>query len=149
MEQNLNLLEMDREWLTDPLPLSPYLDIEDLAAKTKVNRERVFAAIDDMREEAIAFLQNLVRINSVNPSPTFEKEIAEYVAEKMRQLSMEVHQIEPKPNRISNLGLFKGSGQGKTLLINSHLDTVPAGTLEEWVVPPFEAQNDWPWNQGL
>lgn len=138
--ENLNLLELDRVWSTEPLPLSPELDIDALLKKTEDARAKVFETVDEMRDEAIEFLQSLIRINSVNPSPTFEREIADYVAEKMRQLSMDVHQIEPEKNRVSNLGLYHGFEGHKTLLINSHLDTVPEGTLADWVAPPFEAR---------
>lgn len=138
--ENLNLLELDRGWSTEPLPLSPELDIDALLKKTEDARAKVFETVDEMRDEAIEFLQSLIRINSVNPSPTFEREIADYVAEKMRQLSMDVHQIEPEKNRVSNLGLYHGFEGHKTLLINSHLDTVPEGTLADWVAPPFEAR---------
>lgn len=127
-------------WSTEPLPLSPELDIDALLKKTEDARAKVFETVDEMRDEAIEFLQSLIRINSVNPSPTFEREIADYVAEKMRQLSMDVHQIEPEKNRVSNLGLYHGFEGHKTLLINSHLDTVPEGTLADWVAPPFEAR---------
>ena len=140
MDKNLDLLELNRSWSTESLPLSPELDINGLLEQTKDARERVFQTIDGMRDEAIAFLQSLIRINSVNPSPGFEHELADYVAEKMRQLSMDVHQIEPEKDRISNLGLYHGYEGHKTLLINSHLDTVPAGTLEDWISPPFEAR---------
>lgn len=138
--ENLNLLELDRVWSTEPLPLSPELDIDALLKKTEDARAKVFETVDEMRDEAIEFLQSLIRINSVNPSPTFEREIADYVAEKMRQLSMDVHQIEPEKDRVSNLGLYHGFEGHKTLLINSHLDTVPEGTLADWVAPPFEAR---------
>ena len=138
--ENLNLLELDRGWSTEPLPLSPELDIDALLKKTEDARAKVFETVDEMRDDAIEFLQSLIRINSVNPSPTFEREIADYVAEKMRQLSMDVHQIEPEKNRVSNLGLYHGFEGHKTLLINSHLDTVPEGTLADWVAPPFEAR---------
>lgn len=140
MEDNIRLLEMERSWPTEPLPLSPALDIDRLAEQTKVEKQKVFAIIDEMRDEAIALLQDLVRIRSVNPSTNFEKELADFVADKMRELNMEVRQIEPVPNRVSNLAIFRGTEGEKTLLVNSHLDTVPEGSLEEWTVPPFDAQ---------
>ena len=73
-------------------------------------------------------LADLVRINSINPSlmpgGAGEREIAAYVMQAMQQLGMAVAQHEPAPHRISVVGTLRGSGNGKALMLNGHLDTV-------------------------
>jgi succinyl-diaminopimelate desuccinylase len=66
--------------------------------------------------------------------------MAELVAAKMRALRMEVRQIEPEPNRVSDWGLIRGSEGDRTLLYDAHLDTVPVGDPAAWIAPPFEAR---------
>jgi acetylornithine deacetylase len=84
-------------------------------------------------------LTDLVRINSINPSLTpggaGEREIAAYVAQAMQQLGLAVAQHEPAPDRISVVGALRGSGGGRSLMLNGHIDTVGV----EHMPDPFAA----------
>jgi acetylornithine deacetylase len=80
-------------------------------------------------------LQDLVRINSVNPSldPTApgEREIAEYVGAAMSSVGAEVHYYEPRPGRVSVVARLRGSKPGRSLMLNAHADTVDAGGMDD------------------
>src|SRR5437879_4046673 len=84
-------------------------------------------------------LDGLVRINSINPTlvpgGAGEREVAAYVTRVLTALALEVHQIEPEPGRISVLGTLKGSGGGKSLMLNAHYDTVGVDGMDD----PFSA----------
>ena len=76
-------------------------------------------------------LSNLVRINSVNPDlvpgAKGEKEIAEAIADRLKQTpGITVGLQEAAPNR-PNVIATVGTGPGRTLMLNGHIDTV---TLE-------------------
>lgn len=77
---------------------------------------------------AFRTLQDLVRIDSVNPSFAAggggEREIAGYVARTIAELGLEVECREPEPGRVSVLGRLRGRGGGRSLMLNAHLDTV-------------------------
>jgi acetylornithine deacetylase len=80
-------------------------------------------------------LQQLVRIDSVNPSLVAgargEMEIAAFVGESLREIGLAVETFEPEPGRFSVVGSLKGTGGGRRLMLNAHLDTVGvAGMLE-------------------
>jgi acetylornithine deacetylase len=85
-------------------------------------------------------LADLVRIDSINPSLTpggaGEREIAAYMKNAMQQLGMSVVQHEPAPNRISTVGMLRGSGGSKSLMLNGHIDTVGV----EQMLDPFSAE---------
>jgi len=80
-------------------------------------------------------LQDLVRINSVNPrldpAAPGESAIAAYVADTLEQLGLEVFRHEPEPGRISVVGRLRGSRPGKSLMFNAHADTVDVGGMDE------------------
>jgi acetylornithine deacetylase len=80
-------------------------------------------------------LQDLVRINSVNPrldpSAAGEAAIAAYVADALEQLGLEVFRHEPAPGRISVVGRLRGSRPGKSLMLNAHADTVDVAGMDE------------------
>ncbi len=73
-------------------------------------------------------LSDLVGINSVNPSLVEdgpgEAEIGRYITSAMRALGMTVTILEPQPQRPSIVGLLKGNGSGRSLMLNGHMDTV-------------------------
>ena len=92
------------------------------------------------REYLTTTLTNLIRINSINPTLVSggagEAEIAAYVADTLRGLGMEVAVHEVEPRRVSVVGRLKGSGHGKTLMLNGHMDTVGIDNMRE----PFSAE---------
>ena len=95
--------------------------------------------VDESVDEAVGLFRDLVRIPSYNP-PGNEKEIADYCADYMRKLGMEVDQIEPYPLRVSNRGRWGGTDGKPVLLFNSHLDTVHPGDEENWKHPPLSGE---------
>ncbi len=94
-------------------------------------------AID--RGYALATLTALVRTNSINPTLApggpGEREIALYIAESLRAAGLEAEILEPEPGRCSVLGRLGGSGGGRSLMLNGHLDTVDVSGMPE----PFSA----------
>jgi acetylornithine deacetylase len=81
----------------------------------------------------------LVAIESVNPDlvPTGsgESAIAAFVASWLRAASLEVSVIEPTPGRPSVVGIARGSGGGRSLMLNAHMDTVGAGGMVDAFSP--------------
>ncbi len=78
--------------------------------------------------KATELLRELVKIDSVNPSlvpgAKGEKEIAEYVADWLKALGLETRVTEIDKGRYNTVGVLKGAGKGRSLMINGHLDTV-------------------------
>ncbi len=85
-------------------------------------------------------LCDLVRINSVNPSlmndAPGEAEIASYVGKALDAIGLETQRIESIPGRASVVGKRAGSGDGKSLMLNAHLDTVGIVGMDD----PFSAR---------
>lgn len=79
-------------------------------------------------EWCLETLQSLVRINSVNPrlaaAAPGEAAVAEYTAGRLASLGLEVETHEPEPGRISVTGRLRGTGGGRSLMLNGHYDTV-------------------------
>jgi len=82
----------------------------------------------------VALLRQLVSIDSVNPDlvrgGAGEEEIARYVAVWLEQAGLEVEVDETVPGRPSVVGVARGSGGGRSLLLNAHMDTVGVTGME-------------------
>jgi acetylornithine deacetylase len=80
-------------------------------------------------------LSDLVRINSVNPTlvpgAPGEREIAGCVAGVLERIGLEVEWHEPVLGRVSVTGRLRGSGNGRSLMLNGHYDTVDVAGMAE------------------
>jgi acetylornithine deacetylase len=80
-------------------------------------------------------LIRLVQIDSVNPSLVAggrgETEIAEFVAESLKGIGLEVARFEPEPGRVSVVGTLRGTDGGRRLMLNAHVDTVGVAGMSE------------------
>ncbi|RLG09006.1 MAG: hypothetical protein DRN65_00030 [Thaumarchaeota archaeon] len=91
--------------------------------------------LSEYKEYITKITSDLVKINSENP-PGREKEAAEYVVERLKELGVHAWIDEFAEKRANAMGVIE-RGEGAGLLFVSHLDTVPAGNKELWSVPPF------------
>jgi len=80
------------------------------------------------RDEVVELLDRLVRIDSTNPwlipGAVGERAVADYIAEWLADLGIEVSLDEVQDGRCNLMARLRGSAPGPTLCINSHLDTV-------------------------
>ncbi len=87
----------------------------------------------------IELLKDLVRINSVNPSlvpeAPGESEIADYLETWMDSMGLETSRYDVKPRRPNVVGILKGRGGGRTLMLNGHTDTVGVDYMN---IDPFD-----------
>jgi acetylornithine deacetylase len=83
------------------------------------------------------FAASLVAIDSVNPDlvpgAAGEREIGAFVARWCEDASLDVELVGPS-ERPSVVAVARGSGGGRSLMLNAHLDTVGAGGMDG----PFE-----------
>jgi acetylornithine deacetylase len=95
-------------------------------------------------EEIEKLLADLVSINSINPdlvpgSPG-EAEIAHYIADWLKLAGLEVELQESVSGRPNVIGIARGTGGGKTLLLNGHMDTVGVAGMVDGHKPRINAE---------
>lgn len=80
-------------------------------------------------------LVRLVQINSINPTLAVgapgEREIAGFIAASLNSIGLSAGILEPEPGRTSVLGWLRGSGGGRSLMLNAHCDTVDVPGMAE------------------
>ena len=104
-------------------------------------RSAVLAQIEAMRDEITATLQTLVRIPSITPKyPGLdydevvggEKRCNEALIPTLEAAGAEIDLWEEEPGRGNLVGVVKGTGGGRSLIYNGHIDTVPPGEHATW-----------------
>ena len=90
-------------------------------------------------DEVLSLLADLVRINSINPllvaGAPGEGDIARFVAARMEARGLYVQVPEAAPGRPNVIARLRGTGGGRTLILNVHMDTVG---VDGMTIPPFE-----------
>lgn len=82
----------------------------------------------DLETDPIDLLTSLVPIASVNPDLVpgagGEGAIADFCARWLAARGVEVHRLESRLGRPSIVGIARGSGDGRSIMLNGHYDTV-------------------------
>jgi acetylornithine deacetylase/succinyl-diaminopimelate desuccinylase-like protein len=99
-----------------------------------VDAHALLSAAEQHHAEVVAFLQDLVRLRSVNGRDG-ESAVAQRVAEEAEHLGLGAELTGAEPNR-SNVLVHWGDGPEGFALIG-HMDTVAEGDRSAWAYPPF------------
>lgn len=107
--------------------------------------------IQNHQADAVALLQALVREPSVQGN---EAGVQQVVIKKLQDLGLTVDVWDPPFDELSAhpyfvasrdtyagspnvVGVLKGTGGGRSLILNGHIDVVPAGDRTKWTDDPF------------
>jgi acetylornithine deacetylase len=94
--------------------------------------DEILASIDE--RFCLDFLSQMARQKSYTQTEG-ERALARWMAERMDTLGLEA-QLTPVPgDRLNAVGLWRGTGGGKSLMFNGHVDTNPV--TEGWTVDPW------------
>ncbi len=97
-----------------------------------------------MRDELADLASRLVAIDSVNPElvpgGAGETEIARFVQTWLEEAGLDVERTEVAPGRWNVVGAARGSGAGRSLTLNAHMDTVGVEGMERPFQPRIEEE---------
>jgi len=116
-----------------------------------ITAKEVSKRVENERENIISLLRDILRIPSVTGEET---EIQNYFSKYLSGLGLEVDVWEPDLDRLKNhpafvpvkkdykgrpnvVAVLRGSGGGKSLIFNGHVDVIPPGPREAWSVDPW------------
>ncbi len=105
-------------------------------------------AFEEAFDQALEYLQRLLRINTSNP-PGNEREACDYIGRILQGEGIPFEIIESAPGRANLVCRLHGDGSHLPVLLNAHLDVVPA-EREFWTHDPFGGEIDkgFVWGRG-
>jgi len=105
-------------------------------------------AVAELRREATALLRDLLRLDTVNP-PGNETQAAELLRAYLEGAGVACELHARVPERSNLVARLPGRGEGPSLLLLSHTDTVVADPAE-WTVDPWsgEVRDGCVWGRG-
>ncbi len=76
--------------------------------------------------DVVSIASNMVRIPSYSLLENSESAVASYIHEFLSAEGITTQLTEAEPGRFNVTGVLKGTGQGRSLMLCGHMDTVPA-----------------------
>jgi succinyl-diaminopimelate desuccinylase len=116
-------------------PLSRrYLLSADVALKTSILKD-----VENGRDAIIKLCSDLVKIPSENP-PGDVSEVAGFVKDQLSQSGARVETYEPEKGRVNLVVRLGPADRGHGLILNGHIDVVPAGDHSRWTIGPYSGE---------
>lgn len=103
-----------------------------------ITRQELFNLAESKEKELIKLTSDLIRIKSENPTGS-QREVVDFVKAYLKEAGIpheEVAVNEEYPCIIAKIG----SEEGFSIILNGHVDVVPAGDLSRWNYDPFSGE---------
>ncbi|GIN62839.1 acetylornithine deacetylase [Robertmurraya siralis] len=117
-------------------------------------KEQLKQWLTDNQERGIKLLQQFVQAKSTQGN---EKGVQQLVREELQRMGLEVDVWEPDGRRLAEhpffasprkefsgspnvVGVLKGTGGGRSIILNGHVDVVPEGDLQKWNYQPYSGK---------
>lgn len=124
-------------------------------------RGEIAGKVEERTDELVGLLRDLVSIRSVNPvfpdsKPLEEERLQRYLADRLGALGFETDLWEPDPEELKSYrgrpgyqenrhfegrpnlaATLRGRGEGRSVMLASHIDVVGVSGSEDWRVDPF------------
>jgi acetylornithine deacetylase len=124
------------------------------------SEQEVVDAVAERTDELVALAGDLIRFDTTARNPgdpaRDERALQEYLAARLERLGAAIDLFEPSADEMEGKPLIPpgldfdgrpqliarlpGAGGGRSLVLNGHIDVVPASAEEGWTSPPFSPE---------
>ena len=92
--------------------------------------------VDHERNTLVELCRRLVEAHSVNP-PGDTRAAAGVISEYLTDRGIDCRVLARTDLKANVVSTCPGDGEGRHLVLNGHLDTIPPGDESDWSIPPF------------
>nr|WP_145956056.1 peptidase [Halobacillus halophilus] len=120
----------------------------------ELNKDNIHEWLQGYREEGTKLLQRLVQADSTQGN---EAEAQAVVIETLKELGMTIDRWDPDEEEVRKhpyfassrenfkgspnvVGVQQGTGEGRSIIFNGHIDVVPAGDRTQWEHDPYSGK---------
>jgi len=103
--------------------------------EAKEIKKKIYRYLNDDKQEIVKLCSDMIKIPSENP-PGDMSEVASFIRSWLNDHGFIVDSYEPEKGRVS-LVTTVGEEEKPALILNGHMDVVPAGDLKSWKFPPY------------
>ena len=106
-------------------------------------KQSIIEAIEELEQSLVQMLVDMVKIPSMNPSLPGadveeyrggETKVAAYLKSAMDDMGLVTDLFAKEKDRYNIVGVKKGSGDGKSIIFNGHIDVAALGPITDWTI---------------
>jgi formylaminopyrimidine deformylase len=101
-------------------------------------QKKLMEAVDESRDYLIQLTSDLVRFNTANPPGHNTIEAQTWFATKLNELGFRTELFDVFPGEPDLVGSLSGSGGGRSIILNGHMDVAEVRPNEKWNTDPFQ-----------
>ena len=102
---------------------------------SQVTKAVIHQLAKEKSDELVQLVSDLIRIPSENPTGT-QREVVNFVEQYLRDAGIDFEEVGENPEFPCIVAKI-GSDEGFSVILNGHLDVVPAGDRSQWDFDPF------------
>lgn len=103
-----------------------------------MTKKELLQYVEDHKDELIRLVSRLIQIKSENPTGT-QRDVIDYVEAFLKEAGIDYKETGCNPDYPCVVAGY-GSDMGFSMIINGHVDVVPAGDLKQWDFDPFSGE---------
>ena len=103
-----------------------------------IDKTAVAAQVEKNQDFLIKLTSEMVRFNTANPPGGNTFEAQNWFAGVLRETGFTTELFDVYPHEPDLVGVMKGTGGGRSIILNGHMDVAEVRPDENWTHPPFE-----------
>ena len=105
---------------------------------SNITRAEILKLAESQTDDFIKLVSDLIRIPSENPTGT-QREVVDFVKNYLKEAGIDSEEVAAHPDFPCVLAKI-GKEDGFSVILNGHVDVVPAGDREQWDFDPFSGE---------
>ena len=102
---------------------------------SEITRQELHALAKEKSGELVQLVSDLIRIPSENPTGT-QRDVVDFVEKYLTDAGIDYEEVGENPD-FPCIVAKMGTDEGFSVILNGHLDVVPAGDRSQWDFDPF------------
>lgn len=102
------------------------------------SNDRLLKTVEDSREYLVKLTSDLVKFNTANPPGRNTSEAQHWFASVLQSVGFKTELFDVFPGEPDLVGVLKGTGGGRSIMLNGHMDVAETRPDEKWDHGPFE-----------
>lgn len=105
----------------------------------------ILGEVEEYKRDLIGFLQEMIGFKTENPKlcdaePGAEAALQAFLSHRLASGGLDIDLWDVYPGRPNLVATLKGTGGGRSLMLNGHVDVVPVGDKSKWKFDPWSGE---------